>query len=1111
MMEESKLDQTELPAWLRFGLEASQLPGQAGNVAPPVPSVTGLHDTPAWSLLLDAALASSFLPMELAPGHLDGKERAEAERRVLDFADPIQYPGGVRWMLTSEARTRALEVSSREEVADTARLARDRFVDGVSVALRHYVAMEPPAGEAEDLPTLEAERTALSMLGETPGLPSLEALDRQVQLRRLLAGFERMTGAGGRRKAAKRDSFFGREEDLAALRNHVDVLPIDGIGAKIGRLARSVKRGLVGGAPPLAIWGTGGVGKTTLMAKFMLEHAQAASDSYPFAYLDFDRSTVSARDPIGLLNEMCRQVAVQFGELAKPLSELVTALGETGRRVGTYTVASGPAVRQYQQRFREIVDEYLERHKTFSRSRPLLLVFDTFEVVQYSSEDVKALEVFAESFAHSGESRLWPRLRLVIAGRRPVEHFLGKVTERRLGPLDEHGATLMLVALASDLSLSLREDDALQLVKSLAKAGGNPREGVHPLRLRLVGEVFRHSLDEASHKSESVTGQSIVESLIADLSNPESDITAALINGFLVRRILNHLIDDDVRALADPGLVVRLITPAVISNVLAGATAQPVKGKPDTSDSTTFAPWNISPTDADRIFAAFSKEVTLVDADPPALRFRQDVRREMIPLIRSRRPNRFRLLHGNAWKYFTGLADKDPKDFVSAGEAVYHGLWNEDLPLDEVDRYWRSDQAFQPRIDPEEFEPGSRASLFLAAKVGGRLKPEEVGKLGGSLAWEWLLRQSDTLLQGSPMTEVAAGVRAAVGGDLHRLNAEPALAATASRLLFRTGEWADAAELAKWQFGSGRRRDILRAPEASLLRTWLTIICKSGSDEDVALFKAATDRFESPLVMTELVCHVALAGDRDFVRDGTLEQILSHVDASQWRSEPRILRLVILVGKPHPGLLQNYFQSLERLPREEWVHYTLRDLIRDCYAEALTSSTEGLYYQMMEADSDDPEYLTALDGLFRVDRQPLFQAFENPEMLPRLLSIVVADHSDWIWPLQFSLDRWLGANPKGAKTILAKTDLRLSRSQQMSRSDVTGGDIVSAAIDAGKLLELATVLSRLDSDRSRGGYPDTAGGIAKALLGWDKRLRAIIEPPPKPKRSSRPKPKRKLK
>lgn len=1119
MSEKLNPDSSELPPWLRLALEASQRTAQPGDVAPaPDPSITGLHETPAWNLLLDAALASSFLPRELAPGHLDGEARAQAERSVLDFADPIQYPDGVRWMLTAKARTQALEAGSVEEVAETARLATDRFADGVSAALRRYASMESPSVEQEDLSTLEAERTALSMLAGVPGLPSLEDLDRNVQLRRLLAGFERMTGASG---SGKPDRVFGRDSDVGSLRNFVDVVPIGGLAANIGRAVRSVKRGLLG-SPPFTIWGTGGVGKTTLMAKFMLEHAHAATDSYPFAYLDFDRSTVSARDPVGLLTEMCRQVGVQFRELSQALGELVSALGETARRLGAYSVAAGSAVREHQQRFRSIVDAYLERQESlFSRSRPILLVFDTFEVVQYSSEDLKALEVFVENFAHSDESRLWPRLRLVIAGRRPVEHFLGKVSQHPLGPLDESGATLMLVTLASDIRLTLGENDARRLVKALAKAGGNPKEGVHPLRLRLVGEVFRHSLDEAHRENRTLDGEVLVDSLIQDLSKADSEITGTLINGFLVRRILNHLIDDDVRALADPGLVVRLITPTVIRNVLARATAKPVKGQPDTSDNIDFAPWDLTPADADRIFAAFQKEVTLVDSDPPALRFRQDVRREMIPLIKSRRPNRFRRLHDEAWTYFSELADRNPADFSSAGEAVYHGLWAKDMALEKLDAYWRRDSAFQPRIDPEEFETGTLASLYLTAKMGGRLKPEEVKELGSSLAWEWLVGQSETLLQGSPMTEVAASVRAAVGDDLERVQADPVLAANVSRLLFRTGEWGDAAEVARQQLGTIRSSMIppiaanpwvppgpWTVTATSVLRTWLTIIAKCQTGEDITSFKEPINYVADPLVKAELICHVALATEPGFRIEAGLDEVVSRVESSRWLSEPRILRLVILAGKPNSGLLQNYFESLERLPRDEWLHYTLRDIIRDCYGEALSSDTERIHEQLMETDADDPNYFESLDRLFHADRQPLLKACENLEMLPGLISIVIADHSDWIWPLQFSLDRWFRTDPKSIDMILRRAETQLSRSQQKSFSKVTGGDVVSAALDAGKLLQLAEVLSKLESPRSLGGYPDDARGIADALLRWDRKLKAIYEPPPQTKHSSPRKPKR---
>ena len=164
------------------------------------------------------------------------------------------------------------------------------------------------------------------------------------------------------------------------------------------------------------------------------------------------------------------------------------------------------------------------------------------------------------------------------------------------------------------------------------------------------------------------------------------------IDGILVRRILGHVRDERVKALADPGLVVRRITWEVIQKVMTQGTSKP-SGKGATAeevdlDADITDPWMIDETEAQSIFTAFSKEVTLVEDDNDGLRHRADVRQQMLPLIRARRPKRFKLLNKLAYDYFSARALKDPKDLTAAGEAIYHGLWL-DEPLETLNSFWR--------------------------------------------------------------------------------------------------------------------------------------------------------------------------------------------------------------------------------------------------------------------------------------------------------------------------------------------------------------------------------------------------------------------------------------
>jgi len=80
-------------------------------------------------------------------------------------------------------------------------------------------------------------------------------------------------------------------------------------------------------APPMVIYGPGGIGKSTLLAKFILEHAEAAQQKkegevFSWIYLDFDRPVVMAEGPASLLFEAVYQLETQFEDLRESGSKL---------------------------------------------------------------------------------------------------------------------------------------------------------------------------------------------------------------------------------------------------------------------------------------------------------------------------------------------------------------------------------------------------------------------------------------------------------------------------------------------------------------------------------------------------------------------------------------------------------------------------------------------------------------------------------------------------------------------------------------------------------------------------------------------------------------------
>ncbi|HST20513.1 MAG TPA: ATP-binding protein [Blastocatellia bacterium] len=1077
----------------------------------------------AWPLLIDAAVVGSFLPRELAPEAVEEDKRPEAEKTVLSFAEITYSPDGVKWSLKQETRTEVLQATLQtDDLQKAIHRTASQFFDDFSHAIRDCLTESPDEMMTVDLKSLEATRVAVAALSGISGmkLPALDDLDREIEFRRLMAQFKRMVGQRPEDSGPENTHyFFGRDQELERLRDYVGVIAATSIGSTAKRALNWFSRAIQGRLP-MTVWGVGGVGKTTLISQFMLEHAEAAASRFPFAYLDFDRATISARQRFGLLAEMCLQTGSQFKELAQPMADLRSRVREFAQKLEeTGELEYLSFLTPYLLNFRDLIDKHFESvESTFERARPFLLVFDTFEVVQYTQDDVAGLEEFAQGFSRPNESGMWKRLRLIISGRKKVSIFSGPVEELQLGALDPKGSAELLLALARDAGKPIKPSSAIKLVAAIAKITGESNKGVQPLRLRLIGEVFRKMTEE---------GPIIVRSLIQELKHPlkaDGIAAQALIDGILIRRVLGHVTDPRVKALADPGLVVRRITRDVIKEVMTRGTSDPAVSETEDADADPFTPWIVDEAEAQSIFEAFSKEVSLVEPDGDALRHRPDVRQQMLPLIQARRHKRFEALNQLAFDYFCARARQDEKDWASASEAIYHGLWLNE-PLSDLNKLWQNSPAFDPRIDPEEFDKSSLANIFVRAKVRAPLASNEVSTLPREVALAWLDARSTDLLRDRRIEDAIQAIHTVAGDHYEALDECIGTVAVLARLLYRAGVWDDAVQLILRHLNKASNEELIGpdkkegrnreeransrgAALLSLTRTWATIAGKSdGPRQALERISEVVSSVRDPLIRVEIAAYALFAikqlgsewqGQNERLTS-VIETSIPDVSPDQWRREQRVLRLAILICSVQTTeLMQIWFESRERVPRDIEVS-AISDLLLQIFrGEPVMTEVEKIIDELQSRQKS--EALIELDALWRREKSVVLEALQINDDKAGFKMLVAGDHSDWARPMGNALARALRQeNGEALTALLDKGGYWNGGKGHWRQQD--GVAVVQSAADEGRLLELAaalvrwkeTFLNKEGAVEQQSAYPQGVFDISRALLRWHSIIIASFE------------------
>ncbi|MBP9803948.1 MAG: hypothetical protein KBE22_03445 [Candidatus Accumulibacter sp.] len=824
--------------------------GSASGEAPAVlPNTTQ-------QLIERAAVLGAFTPTELVAGFERGGETEVALDEVLRESVVLTQDGARRWLLGPGSRLAALERLGTGAASLLNEVGNDN-PDPLGKAVAALIREQVPDAAQLSTETLRALIAAAQWLRDWSKLAAglLPQWRAQLKRRELLEPLAQIARG-----------FVGREKDIAKLRDFVDVLPPEN---RFDGWSRWLHNLVLGQKEPLVVHGIGGIGKSTLMAQFILTHAAVTNErGFPFAYIDFDRLRLDPNNPITLLTEVLEQVGAQFAAIGSRAEEFSMQFREDMERGRTEQRTRSSAVE-----FARPVADHGGIERTTSQfaswihganlgDRPFLLVLDTFEEVQVRGEEaVDAVFRWLEAMFQL------PQLRVVISGRAPVKDR--KVARHvALGNFDKPAALAFLGH--ADLSSAVAEE-------IFDKVGGNP------LALRLcILLAQQHVLNTVNRK---------------DLEGWLGKKDGAYIQGYLYTRLLRHVGDERVEKLAHPGLVLRRITPDIILNVLGPAVGLPVAGKAAARD----------------LYEALRKEVSLVSEEGDALIHRKDVRSVMLDMQRADDPTSFADLNRRVIEYY---ARHDPESDVSRREGAYHRLiLQEEDPFQVVAHMQRQDLlSLGTSLD----ELPERARAAVRALLGRGLTQSETRMLPDEAWAAYAYRRSMTLVAAGSPTEALA-----ILNNRWHVSRAGVLRYPLALAQFNSLLWPEALRSLDGQIGSGLEQPFFGFTEQE--KTELRIRPRlegaflswyqGQSEHAVGWFADAEDRARSEqatFLRLEARLGRLLAEDSVSVSslDRGIQGVLDEIDPRGWKQNLFTLRRVVFLGFAPPQLMREAVSQL---------------------------------------------------------------------------------------------------------------------------------------------------------------------------------------------------------
>ena len=667
--------------------------------------------------------------------------------------------------------------------------------------------------------------------------PGKDAIESELALRDVTRAIRRLSGSG----------CVGRDAELARLRDYC---------------RRGEHRDLESD-PAMVVYGIGGVGKSTLVARFAMDlFDNRESTAIRVAYLDLDRPTLASCDPAVVLLDVVRQVAAQSPDARRELLRIEKDARLYGKGAGLEAVDTAHS-------YAGSADEFISVMRR-TGDTALVVVLDTYEQLEHR-HPYRAMQLW-DLFATLAAGL--PGFRLIVSGRVPASVFIDHARPDRqlhVGELPDDAALALLRHLVNY--------EAAQANRSVTPIADQPgREVVDlvggiPLTVRLAARVLVEEGPGA----------------IADAATRARTLDRVrdeFVRGFLYQRILAHMsarppvATEDLRRVARASIVLRSVTAELVDRVIVPS----LSGPPPATNSI-------------ELFAALSSEVAFAEDHGGTLSLRTDLRGPALTALRLDDPDLVRRVHQHAVAFYAESA----QNAEARTELAYHRLALGASPSD-----FDADTLRDLEPDADELPPST------AARVRDAVADNHAAVLiaGEENAERKLVPIADAALRDGRLDDarelLGLPIRTA-GSALHRLD---------SRLALAEGDVTGAAVSARREMRAAElSADPTRFAAAAVWLASLHEYRGSPADADDALRTAGESELLAPhpVLRLELMLNRMNARERTATGDERSRWLLSlEARALMKSSDPRELAartavtrlLAAALGREEPDLIR---------------------------------------------------------------------------------------------------------------------------------------------------------------------------------------------------------------